>query len=114
MKTTTWMVMILLTGVLALAGGCGKSAPKVQDWDEVNGVKVDLPKFQRELGSAVDQQAQFSTSMVIVRFKVGEYAVVLAELNKLANNPTLTPTQKKVVLDMTEQVKQLMAKGPAR
>ena len=114
MKTTSWMVIILLTGVLALVGGCGKSTPKAQDGEEVNGVKVEMAKFQRELGSASDAKVQFGVSMVVVRFKVGEYTTVLAELNKLANNPSLTEPQKKIVADLTEQTKQVMAKGPAR
>ena len=114
MKTTTWMVMILLAGVLALAGGCSKSAPKLQDWDEVNGVKVDMPKLQRALGPSADPKVQSSTSIIVVRFKGGEYATVLAELNKLASNPNLTEAQKQTVLDVTEQTKQLIAKGPAR
>jgi len=114
MKTTSWMVMILLTGVLALTDGCSKSAPKLQDWEEVNGVKVELPKLQRDLGPLADPQIQFSVSLIVVRFKVGEYPVVLAELNKLANNPGLTEAQKKLVIDVAEQTKQVMAKGPAR
>jgi len=108
MKTANWMMMFLLAGVLALAG-CGKEKPAAT---VMNGVTVDLPKLQEAFATA-SSELQTSVSEVRMGVRYGVYARALTALEKLANAPGLTEDQKKVVAQVTEQVKQLASKAPA-
>ncbi len=107
MKTADWMVLCLLAGVLALAG-CSKEKPA----PVMEGVAVDLPKLQ-ETFSAAGADAQNAVSEVRMGIRYGDYARATAALNKLAGTAGLTEAQKKVVNDITEQVKQLASKAAA-
>ncbi len=108
MKTANWMMMFLLAGVLALTG-CGKeksAAPVVE------GVAVDLPKLQEAFATA-SADLQNIVSEVTMGVRYADYPRATAALGKLANAPGLTEPQKKILTDITEQVKQLASKAPA-
>jgi hypothetical protein len=108
MKTTNWMTMFLLAGLFALAS-CGKPAPPppVQ-----KGVTIDMPKLQEAFANAsAECQACIAETVNGVRY--GELASALVALEKLANTPGLTEPQKKIVAQVTDQVKQVANKTPA-
>ena len=104
---TNWILMSLLAGALALVG-CGKekTQPPVQQ-----GVAIDLPKLQEAFASA-GPELQNSVMAVASGVRYGEHASALAALDKLAKAPGLTDEQKKIVGEVTEQVKQVASKAP--
>jgi predicted small lipoprotein YifL len=109
MKTTNWMMIVLLGTVLALAG-CGKKAPPPPP--SVEGVTVDLPKLREAFATATpDLQTAISQTTMCVRY--GEYSRALDALGKLAAAPNLTDPQKKIVNEVTAQIKELASKVPA-
>jgi len=108
MKSANWMMMLLFAGVLALIG-CGKEQPAAP---VVEGVTVDLPKLQEAFATA-SGDLQTSVSEVTMGVRYADYPRATAALGKLANAPGLTEPQKKVVGDITEQIKQLASKAPA-
>ena len=110
MKTLKWMALVLTAGMLALAG-CSK-AQKLPDSQDVNGVSVDLPKLQNAFVGAPPDVLN-DVSQVAFGMRYGDYMKALASLDKLASNTTITEAQKKVVADVIEQVKKVMAQTPA-
>jgi hypothetical protein len=114
MKNTSGLVLRLALGlticVLTVAG-CSK-APKLPDSQQVNGVSVDLPKLQQAFMGA-PQDVASDVSQVAFGIRYGDYMKALAALDKLSNNTSITEAQKKVVNDVIEQVKKVMAQGQA-
>ncbi len=110
MKTTNWMVIFLLAGVFAL-DGCGKKAPPPTA-TVVGGVAIDLPKL-REAFATSSPELQNTVLQVSSSVRYGVYPQALASLAALAANPSLTATQKDLVAQVTEQVKQAASKVPA-
>jgi hypothetical protein len=115
MNATTWMTTALLASVLALAG-CGKPTPPPPPAQQ--GVTVDLPKLKEAFANASpDLQAtvdQVIRGVADRGARYGQHREALAALDKLANTPGLTEPQKKIVSEVTEQIKQLPAKPPAQ
>ena len=111
MKTTNWIYGVLAAGLLAVAG-CGQSQKAPQPMD-INGVKVDLPKF-RQAFATVNPELQSSLGKVTMSVRYGQYPEAVAELEKLANNPSLTEPQKKVATEVLQQLKQVVSQTPAR
>lgn len=109
MKTTNWMILFLLAGGLALAG-CDKPKPPAT---VQQGVTIDLPKLKEAFATASSPELQTAVADVARGCRYGEYSTSLAALAKLASDPGLTEPQKKIVSEVTEQIKQLAAKAPA-
>jgi hypothetical protein len=112
MKTTQWMIMLLLSGALAMVG-CGK--PK-QEVPTAQGVAVNIPKLREAFASA-SPECQSAVNEVAQGFRYGEYTTSMAALAKLDSAPGVTDAQKKIVAEVAEQIKQLAGKGavpPAR
>jgi hypothetical protein len=110
MKNTSWLVLLLALG---LAGFCGCSkSDKPPTTQQVNGVGVDLPKLSQAFASS-SPEVLSDVSQVSFGLRYGDYMKSLAALDKLANNPAVTEPQKKVVNDVIEQVKKVMAQAPA-
>ncbi len=106
MKLVNWLMMVLLAGLVAVAG-CGKKespAPVMQ------GVTVDLPKLQGAFATA-SPELQTAVSEVAMGLRYGEYPRAFAALDKLAKDPNLTEPQRKIVSEVTEQVKVLASKA---
>ena len=108
MKMTNWLLMSLLAGTLALIG-CGKSETQTP---VQQGVAIDLPKLSEAFASATPE-LQNTVMAVASGVRYGEHASALAALDKLAQAPGLTDAQKKIVSEVTEQVKQVASKAPA-
>ena len=104
------LLMLLLVGI----SGCGKKQPPASAPMDVGGVKVDMPKLNQEFATATPEiQATVHEASSDLRY--GQYEKALQSLDKLMSNPALSDSQKKVVTDVIEQMKQVIAKaGPAR
>ncbi len=106
-------VLIISTVFLVLAG-CGKKQPAIQPAYEINGVKVDVPKLQEAFASS-PPEIQADVNQTTLNLRYGMYEKSLMALDRLINNPALNDNQKKVVNDVIEEMKQLIAKaGPSR
>ncbi len=108
--TINWMALVLAAGFLTFAG-CGKSE-KLPTSQEVSGVSVDLPKLQAAFANASPDMLN-DVTQVSFGLRYGDYMKSLAALDKLASNASITEAQKKVVNDVIEQVKKVMAQAPA-
>ena len=108
------MFVCLLSLVLLSFVSCGKKAPEVPPAQDIAGVKVDLPKLQQVFADAPQPvQDQFHQATSGMRY--GQYEKALQYLDKLLNDPAVTDAQKKVVSEVIEQMKQVIAKvGPSR
>ena len=113
MRTTNWVAGILMAGLL-IGVGCGKSQQQQEGPPpvEMGGVKIDLPKLQQCLPPD-KPELHDAASKVMMALRYGQYPEALAQLDKVAA-ADLTDAQKKVVNEVIAQVKQLMAKAPAR
>lgn len=105
-NTLNWMALVLAAGLLTFSG-CGKSE-KLPTSQEVGGVSVDLPKLQAAFAGAPPDLLN-EVQNVSFGLRYGDYMKSLAALDKLANNASITEAQKKVVNDVIEQVKKVMA-----
>jgi hypothetical protein len=108
MKIVNLMMMLLLAGVFGLTG-CGKEQPAAP---VVEGVSVDLPKLHEAFATA-SAELQTGVSEVTMGVRYRDYPRAIAALGKLASAPGLTEPQKKILGDITEQIKQLASKAPS-
>jgi len=90
--------------------GCRKKQPATPPPYEINGVKVDVPRLQDAFAGA-PPEIQADVNQTTLNLRYGMYEKSLMALDRLINNPALNETQKKVVNDLIEQMKQLIAKG---
>ncbi len=110
MKTTKWILGILMVAALAFAG-CSKSQAPTKP--TVDGVAVDMPELQKAFATATPE-LQASVGKVAFGLRYGDYISALKELDTLASNQSLTEPQKQVVNKVIDQMKQLAAKSPSR
>jgi hypothetical protein len=113
MKPGDFVRMLLFATLLALPA-CGKKAPPGPEPIVINGIKIDGPKLTEAFVGA--DPALTSQAHEAVRFlRYGLYVNSLEALDKMSRDPKLNEAQKKVVGEVIEQVKQLVAKsGPNR
>jgi hypothetical protein len=107
-KMTNCLPILLLAGVFALAG-CGKSSKPQPSADAA---VMDMRQLQQAFPSP-SNEVQSSLDKVRMAIRYRQVEVVLAELDKLANNASLTEPQKKAVNDKIEQVKQAISAAAA-
>lgn len=107
MKNANWIMTLVCAGVLALVGCGKKEAANV----EIKGVTVDLPKLESTFSTA-SPDIQNIVPEVAMGVRYADYPRAFAALAKLDSAPGLTAEQKKVVAEVTEQVKQLANKVP--
>jgi hypothetical protein len=96
MKMQTWMVAVLVSCALGMAG-CSKSGGKV----DAGPVEKSFASAEPALKSAADK--------AVTAVKSADYSGALAELNKLAANAKLTDDQKKAVTDVLAQLQKAIA-----
>jgi hypothetical protein len=115
-KLSNILVCFLSATLLVFVfSGCGKKneMPPTTPMD-ISGVKVDFPKLQQEFANA-PQDVLDSVHQAQSGLRYGQFEKCLQSLDKLASTPNLTESQKKVVNDVIEQMKQVIAKmGPSR
>jgi hypothetical protein len=105
MTFPTWITGFLMAGTLAFAG-CGKSEKPVITDGTVQA--IDATKFRPAFSSA-SPQIKAIVDNVMMSIQASAYRETLVGLDKLAGLPDLNEAQKKVVADLTEQVKRKMA-----
>jgi hypothetical protein len=107
MRTVSCASVALVIGLLAGAG-CKKAEDAPGPTPVYYGVRVDLPKLDTAFTNAsADVQASAALAKQYIRY--AELPKALAELGNLAANPTLTEMQKRVINDLTGQIKQVIA-----
>jgi hypothetical protein len=94
--------------------GCSKSG----DADEFppmdfEGVKVDTPRLAKEFQEAAPQlQQRVNNAVTKVRYK--QYLQAMMELDEVLKDPGLNDKQKKLISQVINQLKELVAKNPPR
>ena len=112
MKTIRWLVAATILATFLPAGsGCKKAEPP-PDYRIVNGVRVDMPKLEALFASSTSDSAKKQLFEVDQNFRYGDYPKAAAALEELATNPDVTEDQKKVIADVLEQLKKVMAATP--
>lgn len=101
MKPSIWISPLLLAGVLAFSG-CGKSGEPTPAGASIQA--IDATKLRPALESA-SPQAKALVDDVMMSIQSVAYRKALAGLDKLASLPDLTDAQKKVVADLSDQLK---------
>jgi len=110
MKTVNLLLGFIAAVVLATAG-CSKS-DKTPPAPQVNGVTVDIPKLSEAFANA-SEELKATANQVGFNIRYGKYEDALMALDKLANDPSTTPDQKKVVNQVIDQAKKLAGAAPA-
>jgi len=110
LQKMNWTGAALVCTMLCLAG-CSKTA-KTPSGPDIGGVHVDSMSLQQAFATA-PPELQASASKVTMAVRYADYNNALAELDKLAAAPGLTDPQKKLVSDVSAQVKAVMAKDSA-
>ena len=106
MKTINPILVVIITAMLAVVG-CKKS-------DSNSGAKnVSALGIIRKAFPNPGPDISPSVEKIAFGMRYGDYNAALAELDKLAANPSLTPDQKKAVADATEAVKKSQAAAAA-
>ncbi len=109
----SFSALSLSVALLALAGaGCHKNdvAPPAA---ASGGVVVDLPKLQAAFRTGPQEARDITTSELPTDLRYMAYDKALAAMDKIAAVPNLTDAQKKVVSDVTDQIKQAAAAAAA-
>jgi hypothetical protein len=105
MKKTAWIAGIAVAGLMALPGvGCKKETP-AQQAPTFNRVQVDIPKLLQATAAA-GQPAHTAVNKLRQDLRYHKYDEALARLDSLKEMPELNDEQKKVIDQITEQVKQ--------
>jgi len=108
MKKINLLLGMVAATCLATAG-CSKSE-KTPPAPTMNGVTVDLPKFNAAFENAsTDLKRQAAEVGFNIRYL--KYEEALMSLDKLSNDTTLNADQKQVVGLMIEEVKKLAGAG---
>ena len=105
--TLKWISIVLLAALISGAG-CEKKAPPTPVFD---GVTVDLPKLNQAFATA-GPDIQPLVSEVTLGVRYSDYPRAFTALDKLAKTDGLTDPQKKIVAEVTAQVKALADKAP--
>ena len=113
MQTEQNVSWILALEVLLLLGfvACRKAELPPDPAAEYFGIKVDWPKLDTEFANPT-QDMRDNLSIIKRFFRLGQIPRARAELEKLSSNPTLTEPQKKLVNDLLDQTKEVLAKAP--
>ena len=97
---------------LVLAGACSKSSelnnlPPM----EFEGVKVDTPRLMAQFLEASPQlQKPVNDAATKMRYK--QYLQAMMELDQVLKSPELKDGQKKLIAQVIDQIKEVVAKAP--
>ena len=97
---------MLASSLLLTASGC-KKRPEATDSIVAN-QRLDKAKIDQTFQGASPEVLQ-SVETIEMQSRYRHYDTVLAELDKLANNSSLTDAQKKMVGQLTDSAKQQQA-----
>jgi hypothetical protein len=110
MKTTHW-AFGLLAGCLIAFTGCKKAAQPAGQVQEYYGVKVEWPRLDAEVANA-SPEVQTAVSRAKRAFRYRQLPQPLVQVDKLTHVPNLTEPQTRLVNDLLELTKQMIAKAP--
>src|ERR1041385_7426039 len=112
-RSSIFLLVLCALPIAFVGAGCKKKDAGLGPVD-VSGVKVDMPKLQQTFADAKPElMAPMNETSSNLRY--GFYDKAVASLEKLAAMPDLNAQQKKVVNEVLEQMKQVVAKaGPTR
>jgi hypothetical protein len=97
----------ILTLFCLIGFGCGKADDRPGPTPVYYGVKVDVPKLDTDFTKA-NPEVQAAATQIKQLIRYAQLPQALAALNQFATDPTLTEPQKKVVADLTDQIKQVI------
>jgi hypothetical protein len=98
---------------LFVTSACKKSQSQAASQDRY-GIGIDWPRLDTEFQNN-DPAIQAATASIKRSILYHQFRQAIADLEKLATNPTLTDPQKKTLTDLRDQTQQVMAKGsPSR
>ena len=102
MKTINSILVIIITAMFAVVG-CKKadSNAGAQNASAMSILRKAFPSPGPDFSPSIEK--------VAFGMRYGDYNAALAELDKLAANPSLTPDQKKAVANAAEAVKKSQA-----
>jgi hypothetical protein len=110
MNMTKWIMICLLAMALAPVGCSKQEYPKA---GQQQAVTIDVPKLKSAFATASPELKALS-DQAIGNIQYGRsYSQGLTQLDQLANAPGVTEDQKKVVAEVTDQVKKIMGAGAA-
>jgi len=97
-----------------MLGACSKSseADKLPPM-EFEGVKVDTPRLMAEFVNA-PPQLQRPVSDAITKARYKQYLQSMMALDQVLKSPELTEKQKKLIAQVIDQLKEVVAKAPPR
>ncbi len=75
----------------------------------IRGVKVDLPKLHQSL-EKTNPDALNNMTRVMMALRVRNYEAAIMELDKVANDPKTTEDQKKLTMQVIDQLKEVITK----
>jgi hypothetical protein len=110
MKMSRVVFRLVAAGLIAVAS-CKKAEPPAAGPAGYFGVNVDLSKLDTGFTSA-SPEVQRSVSLVKRYYYYSEFPRAAAELDQLANDPSLSDAQKKLVADLAGLTAQVIAKAP--
>ena len=100
--------------LLVLSGACSKSSEgdKLPPM-EIEGVKVDTPRLMAEFVNAPPQlQQPVNDAVTKVRYK--QYLQAMMALDEALKKPGLNDKQMKLIAQVMDQLKEVLAKAPPR
>ncbi len=109
MKITKWIMICLLAVALAPMG-CGKKQEPIVAAPTIT---IDVPKLRAAFESAGPELKAMSEDAIRNVQYGRNYNAGLATLEQLANTSGVTEDQKKIALEVADQVKRILAARPA-
>lgn len=94
---------------LFATSACKKSQPQTAGQDRY-GIGIDWPGVDTEFRNS-DSNIQTAAATIKRSILYHQFPQAIADLEKLAGNPTLTDPQKKTLTDLRDQTRQVMAGG---
>ena len=78
---------------------------------ELEGVKVDVPRLTAEFVNA-PQQLQKPVNDAVAKIRYRQYLQAMMGLDEVLKSPDLNDQQKKLITQVLDQLKEVVAKAP--
>jgi len=106
MKSTLCAVALAAT-LLPVTEGCKKAQSQTAAQDRY-GIGIDWPRLDSDFRDG-DPAVQAGVASIKRSILYHQFPQAIANLEKLASNPSLTDPQKKILNDLRDQTRQVMA-----